>query len=137
VNEVTEPDGSAESFHDPTIVAILPMGFCYSGKGRSGDLPPRPECAPAWRAKLLAGLKKIKLTLVIGAYAQAYHLGARREALADAVAHAPLLAGRGTAVASQPEKQRMVEAQSMVRARIAPGPAGESDEAGELNCSRG
>jgi uracil-DNA glycosylase len=87
VNEVTEPDGSAESFHDPTIVAILPMGFCYSGAGRSGDLPPRPECAPAWRAKLLAGLKKIKLTLVIGAYAQAYDLGARREALADAVAH--------------------------------------------------
>ncbi len=63
-----------EVFYDPRQVAIAPMGFCYPGTGPSGDLPPRPECAPAWRAPLLAHLKHIELTLVIGRYAQAYHL---------------------------------------------------------------
>lgn len=65
---------SSDTFYDPTRVAILPMGFCYPGTGTSGDLPPRPECAPAWREKLLARLTNLKLTLVIGEYAQAYHL---------------------------------------------------------------
>ncbi len=62
------------SFYDPDFIAILPMGFCYPGPGRSGDLPPRPECAATWRARLLAQLPSIRLTLVIGAYAQAWHL---------------------------------------------------------------
>jgi uracil-DNA glycosylase len=62
------------TFYDPRRIAILPMGFCYPGTGKSGDLPPRPECAPAWRMKLLAMLSNIKLTLVIGQYAQAWHL---------------------------------------------------------------
>lgn len=66
-----------EQFYDPGWVAILPMGFCYSGTGSSGDLPPRPECAAAWRAPLLAQLKKLQLTLVIGSYAQDYHLQTR------------------------------------------------------------
>jgi uracil-DNA glycosylase len=61
-------------FYDPAIVAILPMGFCYPGTGRSGDLPPRRECAPQWRAPLLAALPKIELTLVIGQYALDWHL---------------------------------------------------------------
>jgi uracil-DNA glycosylase len=61
-------------FYDPAMVAILPMGFCYPGTGRSGDLPPRRECAPKWRAPLLAALPKIELTLVIGQYALAWHL---------------------------------------------------------------
>ena len=65
---------TTETFYDAHSVAILPMGFCYPGSGRSGDLPPRPECAVAWRAKLLARLTNVKLTLVIGEYAQAYHL---------------------------------------------------------------
>jgi uracil-DNA glycosylase len=65
---------SAETFYDPQRVAILPMGFCFPGSGKAGDLPPRPECAPAWRAKLLRQLKGLELTLVIGQYAQAYHL---------------------------------------------------------------
>lgn len=64
-----------EVFYDATKIAILPMGFCYPGAGRSGDLPPRPECAPMWRARLLHGLTRIELTLVIGQYAHAYHLG--------------------------------------------------------------
>jgi uracil-DNA glycosylase len=62
------------TFYDPRCFAILPMGFCYPGTGRSGDLPPRTECAPAWREPLLAGLRDLRLTLVIGQYAQAYHL---------------------------------------------------------------
>lgn len=61
-------------FYDPTRVAILPMGMCYPGTGTGGDLPPRPECAPAWRGKLLALLPRLQLTLVIGSYAQAWHL---------------------------------------------------------------
>lgn len=67
----------AEVFYDPDRIAILPMGFCYPGAGRSGDLPPRPECAAAWRARLLAQLPRLQLTLVIGQYAQAWHLGPR------------------------------------------------------------
>jgi uracil-DNA glycosylase len=65
---------SRNVFYDAGKVAILPMGFCYPGTGKSGDLPPRPECAPAWRGALLARLKRLQLTLVIGQYAQAYHL---------------------------------------------------------------
>ncbi|MEH6394474.1 uracil-DNA glycosylase family protein [Pseudoalteromonas sp.] len=63
-----------DDFYDATKIAILPMGFCYPGKGKSGDLPPRKECAPTWRAELLAALPNIKLTIVLGKYAQAYHL---------------------------------------------------------------
>ncbi len=63
-----------EMFYDPHQIAILPMGFCFPGDGKTGDLPPRPECAPAWRAALLRQLTRIRLTLVIGRYAQAYHL---------------------------------------------------------------
>ncbi len=65
----------AAQFYDPGLVAILPMGFCYPGSGRSGDLPPRAECAPAWRARLLERLGAIELTLLLGKYAQASHLG--------------------------------------------------------------
>ncbi|WP_404343336.1 uracil-DNA glycosylase family protein [Pseudoalteromonas mariniglutinosa] len=61
-------------FYDASNIAILPMGFCFPGKGKSGDLPPRKECAPTWRAQLLAALPNIKLTIVLGKYAQAYHL---------------------------------------------------------------
>lgn len=72
-------------FYDARRIAILPMGFCYPGTGTSGDLPPRPECAPAWRAPLLAGLRQLQLTLVIGSYAQAYHLPDAAPTLTDAV----------------------------------------------------
>ena len=65
---------SREEFYDPTLVAILPMGFCYPGTGSSGDLPPRKECAPPWRAQLLGAMPRIELTLVIGQYAMAWHL---------------------------------------------------------------
>ena len=66
---------SPEIFYDPEKIAILPMGFCYPGTGKSGDLPPRPECAEKWRNLLLAHMPNIQLTLVIGKYAQHWHLG--------------------------------------------------------------
>jgi len=63
-----------DEFYNANNIAILPMGFCYPGRGKSGDLPPRKECAPAWREQLLAALPNIELTIVLGKYAQAYHL---------------------------------------------------------------
>lgn len=74
------------SFYDPSKFAILPMGFCYPGTGTSGDLSPRPECAPAWRQALLDRLPAIELTLVIGAFALRWHLPAAAGAsIADTV----------------------------------------------------
>jgi uracil-DNA glycosylase len=66
-------------FYDETKIALVPMGFCYPGTGKSGDLPPRPECAELWHESLLAELENIKLTLVIGAYAQRSRLGKSRK----------------------------------------------------------
>jgi uracil-DNA glycosylase len=66
-------------FYDSARIALLPMGFCYPGTGKSGDLPPRPECAEKWRKQLLALLPDIQLTLVIGQYALAWHLGVRQK----------------------------------------------------------
>ncbi|NQZ51779.1 MAG: uracil-DNA glycosylase family protein [Moritella sp.] len=63
------------TFYDATKIAILPMGFCYPGTGKSGDLPPRPECARTWRAEILAAMPNIELILVIGIYAQKWHMG--------------------------------------------------------------
>jgi uracil-DNA glycosylase len=75
-----------ELFYDPTLVAMLPMGLCYPGTGKSGDLPPRRECGPKWRARLMAALPRIELTLVIGQYAQAWHLpGLAGASLTDTV----------------------------------------------------
>lgn len=63
-----------EIFYDATQVAILPAAFCYPGKGKSGDLPPRAECAPAWHPRLLAVMPQVRLTLLIGRYAQETYL---------------------------------------------------------------
>jgi uracil-DNA glycosylase len=76
---------SREIFYDATKIAIVPMGFCFPGTGKSGDLPPRPECAPAWRGALLSRLKHLKITLVIGQYAKAYHLPDNGRSLTDTV----------------------------------------------------
>jgi len=72
-------------FYDETQIAILPMGFCYPGKGRSGDLPPIPLCADTWREKLIKALPQIRLTLVIGQYAQAWHLPSQQKTLTETV----------------------------------------------------
>ena len=74
-----------DTFYDPRKIAILPMGFCYPGTGTTGDLPPRPECAPAWRADLLVSLKVLKLTIVLGQYALDYHLPDATGSLTDVV----------------------------------------------------
>lgn len=76
---------TAEAFYNPRLFAIVPMGLCYPGKGSSGDLPPRPECAPRWRRPLLATLHSLKLTLVVGQYAASYHLPQARSGLTDSV----------------------------------------------------
>ena len=74
-----------EQFYDAALVAILPMSFCYPGTGKSGDLAPRKECAPAWRDALLGQLEALELTLVIGAHAMGWHLPGEKRSLTDTV----------------------------------------------------
>ena len=75
------------TFYNENLIAIAPMGFCYPGKGKFGDLPPRPECAAQWRTRLHAQLPNIKLTLLIGQYAMQYYLGTRmKRTLGETVA---------------------------------------------------
>lgn len=78
---------SAEEFYDTGKFAIVPMGFCFPGQDAKGsDLPPRRECAPAWRAPLMALMPQIDLVLTIGSYAQSWHMGeARRPSLTETV----------------------------------------------------
>ncbi|GAB2187281.1 hypothetical protein LAB1_45910 [Roseibium sp. LAB1] len=67
-------------FYDAGRLAIVPMGFCFPGlDAKGGDLPPRPECRKAWHDRLFAAMPQVELVLVIGQYAQAYHLGANRQ----------------------------------------------------------
>ncbi len=66
---------SKAEFYNEEQIVLIPMGFCYPGKGRSGDLPPRPECAPLWHRALLEKMPEIQLSLLIGTYAQKYYLG--------------------------------------------------------------
>jgi uracil-DNA glycosylase len=71
----------SDTFYDERRIAIVPMGFCFPGLGdNGGDLPPRKECAPLWRERLFAEMKEIKLTLLVGLYAQAWHLKDHRKA---------------------------------------------------------
>lgn len=70
---------SEEQFYNEKLFALMPMGFCYPGKGKSGDLPPRPECAPEWHPQIFAELKNVKLTFLIGQYAQKYYLKDKRK----------------------------------------------------------
>lgn len=75
-----------DTFYDPGLIAIVPMGFCYPGTGPSGDLPPRAECAPKWREAFLEALPNVSLTLVIGRYAKDYHIPeSRKETLTATV----------------------------------------------------
>ena len=74
------------TFYDEERVAILPMGFCYPGKGKSGDMPPRKECAELWRGELLDVMPNVELVLVIGKYAIDWHIpGVRKNNLTDTV----------------------------------------------------
>lgn len=82
-------DVTRDEFYDPARFAILPMGFCFPGYDNKGsDLPPRIECAPFWRSRSLGAMPQIELILVIGQYAQAWHLGKRRHKnLTETVSH--------------------------------------------------
>ena len=76
-----------ETFYAHPGLAIVPTGLCYPGRGRGGDLPPRPECAPLWQPQFRALMPQLQLVLAIGAHAQAYELGAARgRTLSDTVA---------------------------------------------------
>jgi len=67
---------SLDEFYDASKTAIVPMGLCYPGRGKNGgDAPPRPECAALWRDRLLQGMPELRLTLLVGTYAQANVLG--------------------------------------------------------------
>lgn len=74
-----------EQFYDESQIAIMPMGFCYPGKGKSGDLPPRPECAPLWHERLLELMPNLQLTLLIGQYSQSYYLHDNYKTLTERV----------------------------------------------------
>lgn len=65
---------STFDFYDEEKLALIPMGFCYPGKGKSGDLPPRTECAPQWHEALFSEMKELQLIILIGTYAQSYYL---------------------------------------------------------------
>ena len=77
---------SEQTFYDETKIAIVPMGFCFPGTGSSGDHPPRPECAPLWRERIMAGLPNIELTVVLGKYARDWHIQSTHRTLTDLVA---------------------------------------------------
>jgi uracil-DNA glycosylase len=72
-------------FYDETQLAIVPMGFCYPGKGKSGDLPPAPDCAPLWHDRLFEYMPQVELVLLVGSYAQNYYLGGNKESLTERV----------------------------------------------------
>lgn len=78
-------DIDRDTFYNSSKVAIMPMGLCYPGKGKSGDLPPRKECAPLWHDKVLAELPNIEMTLLIGQYAQNYYLKDNPKTLTETV----------------------------------------------------
>ena len=73
------------TFYDARQVAIAPMGFCYPGAGTSGDLPPRPDCAPLWHERLFSHLPRRRLTLLVGAHAQTYYLRGGAKTIAETV----------------------------------------------------
>lgn len=70
----------SETFYNDKLIAIVPMGFCFPGLDeKGGDLPPRKECAPAWRSSVFTHLNNVKLTLLVGSYAQIWHLKETRK----------------------------------------------------------
>ena len=121
----------ADTFYDVSRIAIVPMGFCFPGQdARGADLPPRRECAPAWRAELFAALPRIDLLLAVGSYAHAWHLGSlkrtdadrdRRRLAPDHGRHDP--ADGHPAAPSVVAQQRLDQEEPVVRERPAAGGA--------------
>lgn len=77
--------GSDNEYYDPKLIALLSMGFCYPGTGKSGDLRPRPECAPEWHDRLLSGFRSVSLTVITGKYAFDRYLGDEYDTLTESV----------------------------------------------------
>ncbi len=100
-----------EQFYNPSKIAIMPMGFCYPGKGKSGDLPPRHECAPKWHTPVLSHLPKVELTLLIGQYAQSYYLNDKFKTLTERVKNWELFLSKGflPLVHPSPRNQRWLK----------------------------
>ncbi|MGI9606041.1 MAG: uracil-DNA glycosylase family protein [Acidimicrobiales bacterium] len=118
---------SVDEFYDPDIVAIVPMGFCYPGTGTSGDLPPRPECAPLWHDKLLDHLAEDTLRVILGAYALERYVPDREKTLTATVhRYEELLPDRIVVPHPSPRNNRWLrqnpwfeaDAIPMIRARI-------------------
>jgi uracil-DNA glycosylase len=118
-------DMTRDAFYDVARIAIVPAGLCYPGTVKGSDLAPRPECAPLWHPPLRAAMPDIRLTLLIGAYAQAYYLGKRPwpHARRHGGGLARFCPRVFPAAAPQPAQSLMVEAQSLVRAGRAADPA--------------
>ena len=109
------------TFYDARRIALLPMGFCYPGTGKGGDLPPRRECATTWRAPLLDQLNELRLTLLLGRYAIAWHLPGHRGSLSSAVLrwreHAP---ARFLAPHPSPRNQRWLRQNAWFEQDVVP-----------------
>jgi len=75
-----------DTFYNTSNFAVLPMGFCYPGKAKTGDIPPRKECAPLWHDQVFSELNNVKLILLIGSYASTYYLPEENNKLTDKVA---------------------------------------------------
>ena len=104
-----------DTFYDESRIAIVPMGLCYPGRlPNGGDAPPRPECAPLWRDRLLALMPEIRLTLLVGTYALTHVLGrgAMTEQVRDFRAHLPRYFAAAASVLAH---HRLGAPQSLVR----------------------
>ena len=117
-----------EQFYDSRSVALIPMGFCFPGSGSSGDLPPRPECAPLWHDRLLDHLPSDRLDIIIGAHAQRRYIADRDKTLTLTVARwRDYLPGRIVLPHPSPRNQRWLktnpwfeeETIPAIRARVA------------------
>ena len=109
------------TFYDESRIAIVPMGLCFPGRGRAGDLPPRPECAPRWHGRILAQLPALELTLLVGRYAQDYYLGADRGSLAARIRDWPALAAQQLPlVHPSPRNRRWLKTNPWFEAEVVP-----------------
>ena len=109
------------TFYDESRIAIMPMGLCYPGRGRAGDLPPRPVCAPRWHGRILAQLPALELILLVGRYAQDYYLGADRGSLAARIRAWPVTEARQLPlVHPSPRNRRWLKTNPWFEAEMVP-----------------
>lgn len=108
-------------FYDAGRIAIVPMGLCYPGRGRGGDLPPRAECAPRWHRRILDLLPNLQLTLLIGRHAQEYYLGRGPGSVATRIRDWPMAdAQRLPLVHPSPRNRRWLALNPWFEAEVVP-----------------